>query len=117
MNAMSTKNPKTKADWGEIANKNKELTEQMKKAHFTYIDMTDIEFKNSLEGKTLDQLEQMMVTMKGDLRFYKKVLQEAYYVDKPEKKKTYRYKYCAKNYKSVNAKGKIIHSLINHLKN
>jgi len=110
---MSIKNPKTKADWGAIANKNRELSAQMKKNHFTYIEMTDLEFKNSLEGKAQDQLKKMIAKMKGEMLFYKKIMQEAYYVEHPEKKKTQRFKEAERKYRSINSKGKVIHSLIN----
>lgn len=110
---MSIKNPKTKADWGAIANKNKELSAQMKKDHFTYVEMDDLNFKNSLEGQTQERLKVMIVKMKGEMLFYKKIMQEAYYVEHPEKKKTQRFKEAMRKYKSINSKGKIIHSLIN----
>ena len=108
--------PKTAAEWAEYWKeypvKDRELTEKMRQAGKTYIDLSDLEFKNNLADSSQENLKALKASMLGELNFYKKILQEAYYTDKPEKKETYRYKEALRKYRSINSKGKIINSLI-----
>lgn len=102
----------TKEDFAAIDAKNKALVQQMKDKSFTYLQQSDVEFKNDISSKSQEDLKILITSMKSTREFYKKILQEPYYIENPEKKSTHRYKDAEKKYNSVNRKGKIVHSLI-----
>ena len=84
----------------------------MKDKSTSYLDMPDIDFKNTLTEMSQEELKALLNQMKSTRAFYRKILQEPYYIEHPEKKLTLRFENVVKNYKSVNSKGKIVHSLI-----
>jgi hypothetical protein len=106
------KKPKSAEDWAEFNRANKALAKEMAQKGKTYLDLSDVEFKNTLASATQEQLTALLKQMKSTREFYKKVLQESYYEKHPEKKSTHRYIDARKKYESVNSKGKIVHSLI-----
>lgn len=106
------KEPRTKEDWAAIDVKNRELTQQIKEMSTSYLDQSDIDFKNTLTETSEEQLKVLLNKMKSTRNFYRKIMQEPYYIEHPEKKFTHRFEDTEKKYKSVNSKGKIIYSLI-----
>lgn len=106
-------NPKTAEEWAEYWRENAKLEAKIKESNTSYIDLSDIEFKNSISNLSQDELKKMLESMRSTMRFYKKILEEPYYVEHPEKKKTFRYEESLRCATSINSKGKLVHSLIN----
>jgi len=106
-------NPKTAEEWAEYWKKNAELEEKIKQSNTSYVDLSDIEFKNSIINLSQEELGSLLSQMRSTMNFYKKVLAEPYYVEHPEKKKTFRYEESFRCATSINSKGKIVSSLIN----
>lgn len=105
-------NPKTKEEWDEYFRKDKALTERLKNNQSSYLDLSDQDFTEVVKGYSQEKLKAFLVKMRDTRMFYRKVLEEAYYTEHPEKKKTDRYLSSTKLYDSVNRKGKIVNSLI-----
>lgn len=103
----------TKEDWADYWKRNAELEDKMKNVNMGYIDLTDLEFKNSIADLSKKQLEVLLIAMRSTMKFYKKILQEPYYTEHPEKKNTHRYEDSLRKATSINSKGKIVHTLIN----
>jgi len=110
---MTSKNPKTKEEWKQHWAENRELSEKVRKSMTSYIDLSDTEFKNSISEYSKEELQALMVKMRSEMTFYKKIVQEPYYVEHPEKKETQRYEEAFRKAKSINSKGKIVYSIIN----
>lgn len=110
-----SKQPKTQGDWAAIEAQNKALTERLKVDSASYIDMPDNVFAYTLKDLTEEQLKAMLTKMKSTRAFYRKIIQEPYYIENPEKKNTHRHEDAEKKYHSVNNKGMLIISLIKKL--
>ena len=113
MTTQGISKPANAEQWAEFWERIKALKIQLHESGKTYIDLTDIEFKNTLVDMSQGDLVIMMTKMKSELGFYKRVLTEPYYTEHPEKKNTNRYESTLKKAQSINAKGKIIRSFIN----
>ena len=110
---MTSKRPTTKEEWAEHWKRYSELSEKIKESMKHYSDLDDVEFKNSISEFTHDELKELLQKMRGEMNFYKKIVQEPYYVENPEKKSTMRYTDALQKATSINSKGKIVFSLIN----
>jgi len=102
----------SKEGWAEYLEKNRLFAQSLTQSGKTYIDLTDIEFKNTLADLSQESLSSMILSMRSSASFYKKILLEPCYVEHPEKKNTHRYEDALKKFNSVNTKGRIIKSLI-----
>jgi hypothetical protein len=101
-----------KIDWEDFNKKNKEFAQKLNSTQKSYHYMTDIEFKNNLLNIEKEVLKEQLNKMRSEREFYKKILQEPYYVEHPEKKNTIRYEDSLLKYNSINSKGKIIAELL-----
>lgn len=101
-------------DWQQYWQENKKLEDKIRKASFTYVDMSEQEFRNMIAEMNKEQAELFINKMRGEKNFYKKILDEDYY---KENKKGYRYQDALKKYKSINEKGKIIAAYIKSFDN
>lgn len=110
---MTSKEPRSKEEWAEHWKQYNELREKIKESMKHYSDLDDTEFKNSISEFTQEELKALLEKMRGEMNFYKKIVQEPYYVEHPEKKDTMRYQEAFQRATSINTKGKIVFSLIN----
>jgi len=105
--------PKTKKDWELFDEKNRALAKMIADSSEHYYDVSDQQFSENIKRFSRAESVDFMKQMKNDLEFYKKVLNEKYYLNHPEKKSTHRYTETLRIAKSINSKGKIMVSHIN----
>jgi hypothetical protein len=110
---MTVSKTKTKLkeaeDWTAYFEKDKALSAQIKKALFSYADMSEAEFKNFVADMTVEQKKIFLQKMRGEMMFYKRITEEPYY---KENSKGQRYNEAKRKYSSINSKGKLLASQI-----